>query len=122
MPRKRVAHPQRPAIAGEDGMIEVKVWGEGESWTAAVTKPSRGPEATARRADLAVLRAITAHKHATDGAWMECHRCGNRWRPRVGKKTRPPKVCPNCKQPWKYRDLVEIGLHEPPRSRRDDEA
>jgi hypothetical protein len=100
-------------------MIEIRVWGDGEAWHAAVVKPTAAPAVSSRRADLAALRALTAYRHATDKSEVTCHRCGNVWRPRLKGAQRLPVICPRCKQPPRYSALREIGLHAKPR-RKDD--
>ena len=87
--------------AGDEGiMIELRVWGEGDEWTAQVLPDA--PRVTAHRSDLALLKAITGAKHALGGV-MECQRCGHRWRPRPGKR-----ACASDEVPA-LQDAAEVG-------------
>jgi len=66
-------------------VIELRVWSEDELWHAAgeVVQPKPGPRVHGARADLVVLRAITAYRHETDKSEVTGHRCGYVWRPRL---------------------------------------
>ncbi len=100
-------------------MIEVKVWGEDNLWHAQVLKPQRAAEVAARRADHAVLKALTAYRRTIAGPLLKCDRCGHEWRGRKkASGAAEPKKCPRCNQPPHYSPLVEIGLQEPPTTAR----
>ncbi len=92
-------------------MMELRVWGGDDLWSAQVVKPERGPEVAGRRADHAVLKALTAwRRHQEQPA--KCERCGHTWRLR-GDRTRVPAKCPKCNRPPRWPELVRLGLKEP---------
>lgn len=99
-------------------MIELRVWGEDNLFHAQVVKPTRAPEVAARRADHAVLKALTAYRRTIAGP-LRCDRCGHEWLGRTKKSgAEEPKKCPRCNQPPHYAPLVQLGLQEPPTTAR----
>jgi hypothetical protein len=87
-------------------MIEIRVWGEDNLFSAQVIKPLQAPDVAARRADHAVLKALTAYRRTVE-PMLRCEQCGAEW---WGRGEKQPKLCPRCRRPPVQPGLVRLGL------------